>query len=245
MDAQRMMSTKNDVQLSEDFKLGQLSVWIAKEPRGIRVPLHAGKSLNQHNPSMPLSVASTGPVNLTIVMGSHGKSSYAFADLPKEVVMTLEQGSIVTCEQILEKLRYGTSVAGISLFRKISRFPILVLVQATLANDYTASINRVTWSPDGKLFVNNVVQIYSYHGGDDIRKHLEIEAHVGSTVNDLAFSFPNNKLSIVTEQIDLEGFSCELMSVRKVWVAWFLLYKYNLQVGETKRIKDEDKSMVE
>lgn len=35
--------TKNDVQLSEDFKFAQLSVWIAKEPGGIRVPLHARK----------------------------------------------------------------------------------------------------------------------------------------------------------------------------------------------------------
>nr|GEW04309.1 ribonuclease H-like domain-containing protein [Tanacetum cinerariifolium] len=56
-------------------------------------------------------------------------------------------------------------------------------------------------SPDGKLFgiayLKSLVQIYSYHGGDDIRNHLEIEAHAGS-VNDLAFSYPNKILSIVT-----------------------------------------------
>ncbi|KAI3424563.1 uncharacterized protein J3R85_010582 [Psidium guajava] len=42
-----------------------------------------------------------------------------------------------------------------------------------------------------------MVHIYLYLGGDDIRNHLEIEAHVGS-VNDLAFSYPNNQLCVVT-----------------------------------------------
>ncbi|KAI6681612.1 hypothetical protein NL676_035493 [Syzygium grande] len=76
-----------------------------------------------------------------------------------------------------------------------------VTLQASLANDYTASVNRVMWSPDGTLFgvaySKHMVHIYSYHGGDDIRNHLEIEAHVGS-VNDLAFSYPNKQLCVVT-----------------------------------------------
>ncbi|KAK3436831.1 hypothetical protein EUGRSUZ_C01358 [Eucalyptus grandis] len=42
-----------------------------------------------------------------------------------------------------------------------------------------------------------MVHIYSYYGGDDIRNHLELEAHVGS-VNDLAFSYPNKWLCVVT-----------------------------------------------
>lgn len=84
-----------------------------------------------------------------------------------------------------------------------------------MANDYTASINRVVWSPDGTLFgkcwcvvyvllyshfvkvtllskffknlkmltqvyttgvaySKHIVHIYSYHGGDDLRNHLEV-----------------------------------------------------------------------
>lgn len=31
-------------------------------------------------------------------------------------------------------------------------FPFFFLEQASLASDYSASINRVTWSPDGNLF---------------------------------------------------------------------------------------------
>ncbi|KAK3436836.1 hypothetical protein EUGRSUZ_C01364 [Eucalyptus grandis] len=92
-------------------------------------------------------------------------------------------------------------------------------LQASLANDYTASVNRVMWSPDGILFwyvqmsllpvyqfkklgntylqidgktkaprtglycnifrkkcvaySKDMVRIYSYHGGDDMRNHLE------------------------------------------------------------------------
>ncbi|CAM8912990.1 unnamed protein product [Rhodiola kirilowii] len=38
----------------------------------------------------------------------------------------------------------------------------------------------------------HIVQIYSYQG-DDLRNHLEIEAHTGS-VNDLAFSYPNKTI---------------------------------------------------
>ncbi|GKD72683.1 protein TOPLESS [Tanacetum coccineum] len=70
-----------------------------------------------------------------------------------------------------------------------------------MSSDYTASVNRVTWSPDGTLFgvafSKHIVQIYSYIGGDDLRNHLEIDAHIGS-VNDLAFSYPNKQLCIVT-----------------------------------------------
>jgi hypothetical protein len=65
------------------------------------------------------------------------------------------------------------------------------------------SVNRIIWSPDGTLFgkmplvvllsvhsrwqcsnvifcskgvaySRHIVQIYSYHGGDDIRQHLEV-----------------------------------------------------------------------
>ncbi|KAL9260041.1 Topless-related protein [Drosera capensis] len=72
-------------------------------------------------------------------------------------------------------------------------------MQASLASDYTASINRVMWSPDGSLFgvaySKYIVHIYSFTA-NDLRNHLEIEAHVGS-VNDLAFSFPS-KLCVVT-----------------------------------------------
>ncbi|KAI7729674.1 hypothetical protein M8C21_004456, partial [Ambrosia artemisiifolia] len=161
------------------------------------------------------------PVNMLPVayMGqSHGQSSYSSDDLPKTVVMSLNQGSLVKSmdfhplQQIL--LLVGTSNGDIMLWEVGSReklahknfkiWDISVLampLQASFTSDSTASINRVTWSPDGTLcgvaFSKHIVQIYSYHGADDLRNHLEIEAHGGS-VNDLAFSYPNKQLCIVT-----------------------------------------------
>ncbi|XP_076912399.1 topless-related protein 4-like isoform X2 [Bidens hawaiensis] len=165
------------------------------------------------------------PVNMLPVgyMGqsqsqSHGQSSYSSDDLPKTVVMTLNQGSVVKSmefhpiQQVL--LLVGTSNGDIMIWEVASReklahknfkiWDISVLtmpLQASLTNDNTAVINRVTWSPDGSLFgvafSKHIVQIYSYHGADDLRNHLEIEAHGGS-VNDLAFSHPNKQLCIVT-----------------------------------------------
>ncbi|KAI3771688.1 hypothetical protein L6452_02855 [Arctium lappa] len=161
------------------------------------------------------------PVNiLPIGYGgqNHGQSSYSSDDLPKAVAMTLNQGSVVKSmdfhpvQQIL--LLVGTNTGEIMIWDLGSReklahknFKVWDLgvcsmpLQASLTNDYTALINRVTWSPDGTLFgvaySKHIVQLYSYHGGDDLRNHLEIEAHGGS-VNDLAFSYPNKQLCIVT-----------------------------------------------
>ncbi|XP_022632523.1 protein TPR3-like isoform X3 [Vigna radiata var. radiata] len=73
--------------------------------------------------------------------------------------------------------------------------------QAAFIKDPGVSVNRVIWSPDGALFgvayLRHIVQIYSYHGGDEVRQHLEIDAHV-SGVNDLAFSHPNKQLCVIT-----------------------------------------------
>ncbi|XP_028060914.1 topless-related protein 4-like isoform X2 [Camellia sinensis] len=161
------------------------------------------------------------PINILPVgytAQTHGQSSYSSDDLPKAVVMTLNQGSAVKSmdfhpvQQIL--LLVGTNMGEIMVWELGSRerlaarnFKVWDLatcsmpLQASMANDYTASINRVIWSPDGTLFgvaySKHIVQIYSYHGGDDVRNHLEIDAHAGS-VNDLAFSYPNKQLSIVT-----------------------------------------------
>ncbi|CAL5333489.1 unnamed protein product [Camellia sinensis] len=131
--------------------------------------------------------------------------------MPKVVVTTLNQGSAVKSmdfhpvQQIL--LLVGINTGEIMVWDLSSRERLAVRnfkvwelqacsmpLQASLANDYTASINRVIWSPDGTLFgvaySKNIVHIYSYHGGNDVRNHLQIDAHSGS-VNDRAFSYPN------------------------------------------------------
>ncbi|CAL0330486.1 unnamed protein product [Lupinus luteus] len=161
------------------------------------------------------------PVNLLPVAysnQSHGQSSYSSDDLPKTVMMNLSQGSTVKSmdfhplQQIL--LLVGTNTGEIMVWDIGSRDRIAhkkfkvwelgacsMALQGSFSNDYSASVNRVVWSPDGTLcsvaYSKHIVHIYSYHGGDDLRNHLEIEAHTGS-VNDLAFSYPNKQLCVVT-----------------------------------------------
>uniref|UniRef100_A0A6M2EHW5 CTLH domain-containing protein n=1 Tax=Populus davidiana TaxID=266767 RepID=A0A6M2EHW5_9ROSI len=161
------------------------------------------------------------PVNILPIAytsQNHGQSSYSSDDLPKNPVMTLPQGSAVKSmdfhplQQIL--LLVGTSMGDVMVWELGSRERIgwknfkvwdhnacSRAPQASLSSDYTASVNRVAWSPDGNLFgvaySKHIVHVYSYHGGDDIRNHLQIDAHNGS-VNDLAFSYPNKQLAIVT-----------------------------------------------
>ncbi|GLT74988.1 hypothetical protein SLA2020_467470 [Shorea laevis] len=139
-------------------------------------------------------------------------------DLPKTVLRTLNQGSspmsmdFHPVQQTL--LLVGTNVGDIALWEVGSRERLILknfkvwdltactmLLQAALAKDPGVSVNRVTWSPDGALFgvaySRHIVQIYSYHGTDEVRQHLEIDAHVGG-VNDLAFSYPNKQLCVIT-----------------------------------------------
>ncbi|PON63180.1 Topless-related protein [Parasponia andersonii] len=173
------------------------------------------------------------PVNILPVAypnQSHGQSSYSSDDLPRLVVMNLSLGSVVKSmdfhpvQQIL--LLVGTNMGDVMVYELPSQERIAIRnfkvwdlglcsmpLQASLANDYSASVNRVMWSPDGILFgvaySKHIVHIYSYQGGEDLRNHLEIEAHVGS-VNDLAFSYPNKQLCVVT---------CGEDRVIKVWDA--------------------------
>ncbi|KAF5957371.1 hypothetical protein HYC85_004596 [Camellia sinensis] len=122
------------------------------------------------------------PVNILPVgynAQSHGQSSYSSDDLPKPVVMTLNQGSAVKSmdfhpvQQIL--LLVGINTGEIMVWDLSSRERLAVRnFKASLANDYTASINRVILSPDGVAYSKNIVHIYSYHGGNDVRNHLEV-----------------------------------------------------------------------
>ncbi|XP_057996293.1 topless-related protein 4 isoform X2 [Hevea brasiliensis] len=165
---------------------------------------------------------------VTYASQTHGQSSYSSDDLPKTPVMALNQGSAVKsmdfhpAQQIL--LLVGTNMGDVMVWELGSRERIAIRnftvwelgarsmgLQASLTNDCTASVNRVVWSPDGSLFgvaySKHIVHLYSYHGSDDVKNYREIEAHVGS-VNDLAFSYPNDRLSVVT---------CGEDRVIKVW----------------------------
>ncbi|KAF8081695.1 hypothetical protein N665_0870s0017 [Sinapis alba] len=149
----------------------------------------------------------------------HGHNTLSPDDLPKVVATTLpDQGSPVTSmdfhpiQQIL--LLVGTLGGDVFLWNVGARkkiyekcFDVWKLdacskeLQASLYAGETASVNHVTWCPDGTLFgvaySKNIVHIYSFCRDNAVISHLEIEAHTGS-VNHLGFSYPNEQLFVVT-----------------------------------------------
>ncbi|CAL9763878.1 unnamed protein product [Musa acuminata subsp. burmannicoides] len=160
------------------------------------------------------------PVNILPVSypQNHNQAMYTLEDLPKMVARTLSQGSnpmsmdFHPIQQTI--LLVGTNVGDIALWDVGSRERLILKnfkvweigscsmsLQASLVKDPAVSVNRIIWSPDGSLFgvaySRHIVQIFSYHGADDIRQHLEIDAHTGG-VNDVAFAHPNKQLSIIT-----------------------------------------------
>ncbi|XP_031251654.1 topless-related protein 1 [Pistacia vera] len=161
------------------------------------------------------------PVNVlpvTFPGHSHSQAFNAPEDLPKTVTRTLNQGSspmsmdFHPVQQTL--LLVGTNVGDIGLWNVGSKDRLVLRnfkvwdlsactmpLQAALVKDPGVSVNRVIWSPDGSLFgvaySRHLVQICSYNEGDEVRQHLEIDAHVGG-VNDLAFSHPNKQLCVIT-----------------------------------------------
>lgn len=177
--------------------------------------------LSKRTRSLGISDEVNLPINLlpgTFPGHGQGQSFNAPDDLPKTVVRTLNQGSSpmsMDYHPIRQTLLLvGTNVGDVALWEVGSREQLALkhfkvwdlsacsmTLQAALVKDHLISVNRVIWSSDGSLFgvafSRHIVQIYSYHGNDDARQHLEIDAHVGG-VNDLAFSNPNKQLCVIT-----------------------------------------------
>ncbi|OAY27418.1 topless-related protein 1 isoform X2 [Manihot esculenta] len=136
----------------------------------------------------------------------HGLALNIIDELPKTVARILNQGSAPTSmdfhpiQQTL--LLVGTGIGDISLWEVSSREKLVSKnFQASIIKDPCVAVKRILWSPDGSLFgvaySKHMLQLYTYYGGQDIRHHLEIDAHIGS-VNDLAFCNPNKQLSVIT-----------------------------------------------
>ncbi|KDP33561.1 hypothetical protein JCGZ_07132 [Jatropha curcas] len=147
----------------------------------------------------------------------HGFAFNIIEELPKTVARTLNQGSVPTsmdfhpAQQTL--LLVGTSIGDISLWEVSSREKLVsknfqvwdieassMILKASIIKDPCVSVKCVLWSPDGSLFgvahSKHILQLYTYCGGQDIRHHLEIDAHIGS-INDLAFCNPK-QLAVIT-----------------------------------------------
>ncbi|XP_024023613.1 topless-related protein 1 [Morus notabilis] len=160
----------------------------------------------------------SGASDRIMLPGSNAVQSGIIDEFPKTVARTLNQGSVPTSmdfhpiQQTL--LLVGTNVGDISLWEASSREKLVsrsfqvwdigtssILSKAALVKDPSVSVKRILWTPDGNIcgvaYSKHMMQLYRYHGGNDIRQHLEIDAHVGS-VNDLAFCNPNKQLCAIT-----------------------------------------------
>ncbi|ONK76701.1 uncharacterized protein A4U43_C03F31220 [Asparagus officinalis] len=169
----------------------------------------------------PIGISDEGNLSVNILpvsYQSHSQAAYTPDELPKTVARTLNQGSTPMSMDFHPTLQtlllVGTNMGDIGLWdvgtreRLVHRnFKVWELgacsmsLQTALVKDPGVSVNRIIWSPDGSLFgvaySRHIAQIYTYHGSDAIRQHLEIDAHAGG-VNDLAFAQPNKQLSIIT-----------------------------------------------
>ncbi|KAL2514904.1 Topless-related protein 3 [Forsythia ovata] len=144
--------------------------------------------------------------------------SWSLDDLPRTVAFTLHQVSTGTSLDFHPSqhtlLLVGCNNGEITLwevgvreklvskpFKIWDRQACSMNFQASAAKDAPFSVKRVTWSPDGTFcgaaFSKHLIHLYAYAGPNDLRQHLEIDAHTGG-VNDIAFAHPNKQLCVVT-----------------------------------------------
>ncbi|CAB4315694.1 unnamed protein product [Prunus armeniaca] len=149
---------------------------------------------------------------------SRQQASWSPDDLPRTVAFTLHQGSSVTSMDFHPSnhtlLLVGSNNGDITLWELLLRERLVskpfkvwdmttcsLQFQATIVKDSPISVSRVTWSPDGSFvgvaFTKHLIHLYAYHGSNDLRQHVEVDAHNGA-VNDLAFAHPNKQLCVVT-----------------------------------------------
>ncbi|CAL0306858.1 unnamed protein product [Lupinus luteus] len=150
--------------------------------------------------------------------GPSQQASYSLDDIPRTVFCTLHQGTTVSSMDFHPSMHSLLAVGcingelslwGVGLKEKLITKPFKikdiaacsVFFQAAIVKESSISISRISWSPDGHFigvaFSKHLVHLYAYQGPNDLRQNLEIDAHVGG-VNDLAFSYPNKQLCIVT-----------------------------------------------
>ncbi|CAK9134797.1 unnamed protein product [Ilex paraguariensis] len=146
------------------------------------------------------------------------QASWSLDDLPRTVAFSMHQGTSVTSMDFHPShhtlLLVGSGNGEIILWEvgmreKLVSKPFKIwdmaacslTFQASVVKDAPISVSRVTWSPDGNFlgtaFTKHLIHLYSYSGPNELRQHLEIDAHVGG-VNDLAFAHPNKQPCVVT-----------------------------------------------
>ncbi|OVA18707.1 WD40 repeat [Macleaya cordata] len=173
---------------------------------------------SDHDQLMKRLRSTAQPVDEVTFPTPLSQASRSLDDLPRTVACNIHQGSNVTSMDFHPShntlLLVGSGNGEVTLWeigmreRLVSKpFKIWEMgtcslqFQSSIVKDSSISITRVAWSPDGNLmgvaFTKHLVHLYGYQGPNDLRQHLEIDAHVGN-VNDLAFCHPNKQMCLVT-----------------------------------------------
>ncbi|KAJ6757083.1 TOPLESS-RELATED PROTEIN 1-RELATED [Salix koriyanagi] len=160
-----------------------------------RTPPTASGIVDYQNPDIELMkrLRPAQSVQEATYPASRQQGSWSLEDLPRTVAFSLHQGSIVT------SMDFHPSHHTLLLVGSFNACSLQF--QDAGFKDASISVTRVAWSPDGNFvgaaFNRHLIHLYAYNGPNDLRQHLEIDAHVGG-VNDLAFAHPNKQLCVVT-----------------------------------------------
>ncbi|GLU08454.1 hypothetical protein SLE2022_253670 [Rubroshorea leprosula] len=190
-------------------------VSVLKHPRTPSNTLGMMDYQNSDNEQLLKRLRSAQSVDEVTYPAPPQQASWALDDLPRTVACSMHQGSIVTSMDFHPSFQtllvVGCGNGEITLWeigkreRLVSKpFKIWDMTACSVpfqGKDLSLSVSRVVWSPDGSLigvaYSKHLVHLYAYQGSNDLRQHLEIDAHIGS-VNDLVFSHPNRQLVVVT-----------------------------------------------
>ncbi|XP_042448898.1 protein TOPLESS-RELATED PROTEIN 2-like [Zingiber officinale] len=158
------------------------------------------------------------PDEVSLSDATHQHTIFPKDGIPQIVIWTFNQGSDAMSLDFhpihTRILLVGTNVGDITIWEVGSRERIAhktfrvrdidscsLAFKTVLAKDASVTVKRCMWCPDGSIlgvaFSKHLVQTYTFDLNRELHQMLEIDAHVGS-VNDIAFSRPNNSLSIVT-----------------------------------------------
>ncbi|KAJ6397454.1 hypothetical protein OIU77_018463 [Salix suchowensis] len=205
-------SVQASVVTASSIPIPQNQVPVVKRPR---TPPTALGIVDYQNPDHELikRLRPAQSVEEVTYPASRQQASWSLEYLPRTVAFSLHLGSTVMSMDFHPShhtlLLVGSVNGEITLWELISRerlfskpFKIWDMAACSLQfQDASISVTRVAWSPDGNFvgaaFNKHLIHLYAYNGPNDLRQHLEIDAHVGG-VNDLAFAHPNKQLCVVT-----------------------------------------------
>ncbi|CAN8231897.1 unnamed protein product [Cochlearia groenlandica] len=162
----------------------------------------------------------SGPTVDQVTYPTHCQAITSLNELPRLVARTMHQGSVVTSMDFHPSrhtfLTVGCSNGEVTLWQvgtgvKVVTEPFKiwntatcsVSLQGSFVKDPSISVSRVSWSPDGKMFgtvfeyCQVLICIFNCTRWSNLILFSLIDAHVGS-VNDLAFTLPNEQPCVVT-----------------------------------------------